>query len=182
MHEEMLRDNVRTLAYRDSIIKNKHLFKGKVVLDIGCGTGILSLFALRDGEAKHVYAVDNADIHHFASKIFKVAGYEKKVTVIKGKIEEIMREGKIPKHGIDVIISEWMGYFLLYESVLDSIVAVRDHYLNTTNPKATVWPNRVQLFAAAIDDRAHYQRKVRHWKDVFGFDMSCMMSATQKEA
>jgi protein arginine N-methyltransferase 1 len=77
MHEEMLRDNVRTLAYRDSIIKNKHLFKGKVVLDIGCGTGILSLFALRDGEAKHVYAVDNADIHHFASKIIKVAGYDK---------------------------------------------------------------------------------------------------------
>ena len=143
MHEEMLRDEVRTFAYRDSIIKNKHLFENKVVLDIGCGTGILSLFALRDGGAKHVYAVDNADIHHFARQILKVNGYEKRVTVVQGKIEEIMKKNLIPKHGIDVIISEWMGYFLLYESMLDSIIAVRDHFLNPANPRRTIWPNQV---------------------------------------
>lgn len=35
----MLKDRVRTDAYRDFIYRNKHLFAGKVVLDIGCGTG-----------------------------------------------------------------------------------------------------------------------------------------------
>ena len=35
----MLKDTVRTEAYRDFIYNNKHIFKGKVVLDIGCGTG-----------------------------------------------------------------------------------------------------------------------------------------------
>lgn len=35
----MLKDTVRTDAYRDFIYNNKHLIKGKVVLDIGCGTG-----------------------------------------------------------------------------------------------------------------------------------------------
>jgi hypothetical protein len=35
----MLKDAVRTDAYRDFIYDNKHLFKDKVVLDIGCGTG-----------------------------------------------------------------------------------------------------------------------------------------------
>ena len=41
----MLKDKVRTLCYKNSILKNAHLFKDKVVLDIGCGTGILSMFA-----------------------------------------------------------------------------------------------------------------------------------------
>lgn len=56
IHEEMLKDQVRTLTYRNAMYHNKHLFKGKVVLDVGCGTGILSMFAARAG-ANHVYGV-----------------------------------------------------------------------------------------------------------------------------
>ena len=41
IHEEMLKDEVRTEAYRKAIVNNKHLYRGKVVLDVGCGTGIL---------------------------------------------------------------------------------------------------------------------------------------------
>jgi hypothetical protein len=43
IHEEMLKDDVRTRSYMNSIVKNRHLFEGKVVLDVGCGTGILSM-------------------------------------------------------------------------------------------------------------------------------------------
>ena len=57
IHEEMIKDSVRTNAYRDAILKNKHLFKDKVVLDVGCGTGILSMFAAQAG-AKHVLICD----------------------------------------------------------------------------------------------------------------------------
>ena len=52
----MLKDEVRTLTYRNAMYQNKHLFRGKVVLDVGCGTGILSMFAVKAG-AKHVYGV-----------------------------------------------------------------------------------------------------------------------------
>jgi len=57
----MLKDTVRTDAYRDFIYENKQVFKDKIVLDVGCGTGILSMFCAKAG-AKMVIAVDNSDI------------------------------------------------------------------------------------------------------------------------
>ena len=56
IHEEMLKDEVRTLTYRKAMYHNKHLFKDKIVLDVGCGTGILSMFAAKAG-AKQVIGV-----------------------------------------------------------------------------------------------------------------------------
>jgi protein arginine N-methyltransferase 3 len=61
IHETMLKDSVRTDAYRDFIYENKHLFRDKIVLDVGCGTGILSMFCAKAG-AKKVIAVDNSAI------------------------------------------------------------------------------------------------------------------------
>ena len=37
------KDEVRTKSYQSAIYQNKHLFKDKIVLDVGCGTGILSM-------------------------------------------------------------------------------------------------------------------------------------------
>ena len=52
----------------NSIIKNQNVFNDKIVLDIGCGTGILSLFAAKAG-AKLVIAVDMSDVIEQAIKI-----------------------------------------------------------------------------------------------------------------
>jgi len=65
IHEEMLKDTTRTRAYQRAIEENPNDFKDKIVLDIGCGTGILSIFAARAG-AKHVYAIENAEIALYA--------------------------------------------------------------------------------------------------------------------
>lgn len=58
--QEMLKDEVRTLTYRNAMYHNKHAFKNKIVLDVGSGTGILCMFAANAG-AKHVYGVRRID-------------------------------------------------------------------------------------------------------------------------
>ena len=82
IHETMLKDTVRTDSYRDFIYENKDLFKDKIVLDIGCGTGILSLFCGRAG-AKKVIAVDNSDIISFAQENVFRNGMGETITLVK---------------------------------------------------------------------------------------------------
>ena len=169
IHEEMLKDSNRTLAYQRAIEGNPEDFKDKVVLDIGCGTGILSIFAARAG-AKHVYAIDNAEIALFAKEIIHDNNLPDKITVIKGKIEEVdlpFKEGEI-----DIIVSEWMGYFLLYESMLDCVLWARDKFLNKETGK--MLPDRATMYVAAIEDAEYMGEKTQFWKNVYGVNMSCM--------
>lgn len=84
----MLKDSVRTRAYMNAILQNGHLFQGKAVLDVGCGTGILSMFAAKAG-ARAVYAVDMSSIAEQAKLIVAANGLAGVVTVLRGKMEEL---------------------------------------------------------------------------------------------
>jgi len=169
----MLKDDVRTKAYQRAIEDNKLDFKGKVVLDIGAGTGILSIFAARAG-AKKVFAVENAEIAYFAEGIVKKNGFSKVITVLKGKMEEV----KLPVKKVDIIISEWMGYFLLYESMLDSVLWARDKYLVEGG---LMLPDKAQIFVAAIEDQKLRASKKSFWANVYGVDMSCLSETVFKD-
>ena len=79
---------MRTEYYRDCIAKNADLFKDKVVLDVGCGTGILSMFAAKAG-AKKVIGVDMSDILYNAMDIVKENGLEDTITLLKGRMEDV---------------------------------------------------------------------------------------------
>lgn len=173
IHEEMLKDSVRTQAYRRAIEENPNDFKDKIVLDIGCGTGILSIFAARAG-AKHVYAVENAEIAHFAREIIKRNGLSDKITVLKGKMEEV----KLPVKQVDIIISEWMGYFLLYESMLDSVLWARDKYLAKGGK---ILPDKCTMFVAAIEDTQYKFEKKTFWDNVYGVNMNCLTPTVMRE-
>ena len=161
IHREMLSDKIRTLSYKEAIFKNESLIKGKVILDVGCGTGILSLFAAKCG-AKVVYAVEKSSIVEYAKQIIEKNGFSDKVKVIQGAMEEI----EIPEK-VDVIISEWMGYCLLYESMLPSVILARDKFMSSSG---TMFPSKAKMYISAIEDSQYYKRKISFWDDVCGFN------------
>lgn len=78
----------------------------QTVLDVGCGTGILSMFAAKAGAAQ-VIAVDCSNIIEFARQVVIDNNLQDVIKVVKGKIEEIELPNGI--EGVDIIISEWMG-------------------------------------------------------------------------
>uniref|UniRef100_A0A8D0FE44 type I protein arginine methyltransferase n=1 Tax=Strix occidentalis caurina TaxID=311401 RepID=A0A8D0FE44_STROC len=174
IHEEMLKDKVRTEGYRDFIYQNPHIFKDKVVLDVGCGTGILSMFAAKAG-AKKVIGVDQSEIVYQAMDIIRLNKLENIVTLVKGRIEEV----DLPLEKVDVIISEWMGYFLLFESMLDSVIYAKDKYLAEGG---SVYPDICTISLVAVGDMNKHADKLLFWEDVYGFDMSCMKKAVIPEA
>ena len=181
IHELMLRDVHRTESYRDFIYGNPALFKDKIVLDVGCGTGILSMFAAKAG-AKKVYAVDAADIVHQARSIISANGLSGTIEVIHGKMEEVVVPEKV-----DIIISEWMGYFLLFESMLPSVLYARDKYLrappSADQPLASatgVYPDRAIMYLSGIETSRARREKVDWWSNVYGFDMSCLVDERER--
>lgn len=175
IHEEMLKDEVRTRSYLNAIEQNPHLFKDKVVLDIGCGTGILSMFAARAGAAR-VIGIDCSGIIEQARQIVADNGFADRITLIKGKVEEVaLPEGV---EAVDIIISEWMGYFLLYESMLETVLHARDKWLK---PGGLMLPDKAILYLGAIEDEDYKHEKIDFWDSVYGFDMSCIKEIAYTE-
>ncbi|OAL26225.1 hypothetical protein AYO22_04403 [Fonsecaea multimorphosa] len=174
IHESMIKDRVRTDAYRDFIYDHKHLFKDKVVLDVGCGTGILSMFCAKAG-ARLVIAVDNSGIIDKARENVFSNGLQEVVKCVRGKIEEVT----LPVPKVDVIVSEWMGYCLLYESMLDSVIYARDKYLAADG---LMVPSHATLRIAPLADSDLKASHIDFWRDVYGFDMTAMLEKAHEEA
>ncbi len=176
IHETMLQDTIRTEAYQSAILSNEHLFKDKVVMDIGCGTGILSLFAAKAG-ARKVIAIDASDVHTQAREIVDLNGFGDVIFVVHGKVEELISNKKLPldeDEKVDIVISEWMGYALLYETMLPSVMTARDKCMDKVN--GTMWPNKSNMFIeGATDPRLEY------WNDVYGMNMAPMKVKVTKE-
>ena len=120
MHKVMLQDIVRTEAYEKSIsavVKPQHS-----VLDFGCGSGVLSMFAAR-AKASKVIAVDRSPFIKNAQNIAIANGFTN-IAFYHDDHESLQLDDKV-----DVIVSEWMGHCLFYEAMLEPLLTLRDRYL-----------------------------------------------------
>jgi protein arginine N-methyltransferase 1 len=147
--KDMLQDRGRMDAYRNSILRNAMCFKDKVVLDVGTGSGVLAMWAAMAG-AKRVYAVEATSMAQHARRLVQQNGLSSVVTVLEGYMEKQTLPEKV-----DVILSEWMGYFLLRESMVDSVIAARDLWLK---PGGAMYPSHAVLRMAPLCSNLYANR------------------------
>ncbi|XP_053482118.1 protein arginine N-methyltransferase 2 isoform X3 [Ictalurus furcatus] len=173
LHLEMLSDRPRTETYRQVIVSNSAALRGKVVMDLGCGTGIISLFCGRLAQPAAVYAVEASSVAEHTEKLVKLNRCDDVVTVFRSRAEDLMLPSKV-----DVLVSEWMGNCLLFEFMVESVLRVRDRWLKDGG---MMWPSSASLSLVPCQAHADYSQKMEFWENLYGLDFSCLQPVAQEE-
>uniref|UniRef100_A0A7E4WCA6 type I protein arginine methyltransferase n=1 Tax=Panagrellus redivivus TaxID=6233 RepID=A0A7E4WCA6_PANRE len=174
--QNMMQDFVRTSTYQKAMHLNPTDFQGKVVLDVGAGSGVLSFFAVQAG-AKKVYAVEASQMAAHCTELVRSNNLSDKITVVPGKIEEI----NLPEP-VDIIISEPMGYLLVNERMLESYMFGRKFL----KPEGRMFPSTGTIFFSLFnDDNLYYEysQKYNFWTSTnfLGIDLSSLRGAAYQE-
>jgi protein arginine N-methyltransferase 1 len=138
-----------------------------------------------------------------AEKVMAANGVDNIVTVIQGAVEEIELpiekdglESDDPEHPervVDIIISEWMGYFLLRESMLDSLIRARTKFLKPAT--GLMYPSHCTMYIAPVQDEEErrtganeYSGSMSDWSDfaattkqTYGVDMNILQPDFNRE-
>ncbi|KAG8372712.1 hypothetical protein BUALT_Bualt12G0095200 [Buddleja alternifolia] len=132
------------------------------------------------------YAVEATKMAVHASQLVHANKLQDVVQVIEGSMEDITLPEKV-----DVIISEWMGYFLLRESMLDSVICARNRWLK---PNGVMYPRHARMWMAPIrsglvdQKMSDYEGAMDDWysfinetKSYYGVDMSVLTRSFTEE-
>ncbi len=170
VHRSMIRDRVRTEAFQRAIASVVR--PGDVVLDVGAGSGILSVFAARAGAAR-VYAVEQTTIAVLAQELVDANGVAGIVQVIHGDVTDLE-----PPEQVDVIVSEWLGGFGIDEGMLVPVIAARDRWLK---PGGTMIPRSVTAWTALVHDRYLAETVDFLEADPYGLRLDALLEKTVNE-
>jgi protein arginine N-methyltransferase 1 len=139
-HREYLTDRPRVSAFERAI--SEVVRPGDLVLDLGSGTGILGLFALKAG-ASRVYAIDASGLTQLEREIFAANGFADRAVCLKGLSTRI----KLPEK-VDVIIGDLIGRFGIDGGLVEYFSDARHRM---AEPDVRTVPSRVDLYIAPVE-------------------------------
>ena len=150
-HREYLADRHRIDALRRAI--HATVRSGDIVLDLGCGSGLLGLIACEAGAAR-VYAVDNTGMIEIARAIARAAGMADRITHIAGHSTVI----DLPERA-NVLVFDQIGRLGFEAGLLEFALDARQRLLG---PGARIMPGPVSLYLA-LAASADIRSRIEFW-------------------
>src|SRR3954467_4616019 len=117
----MIADRARFYAHVEAL--RRVVTSSSVVLDLGAGTGIMTLLACRAG-ARRVYAIEPTGIAGLISETVQANGYGDRVVILERRSNEVT----LPER-VDVIVSDLRGVLPPFESHFEDLADARDRWL-----------------------------------------------------
>lgn len=173
-HREMLIDKPRMLAYQRAI--KRAVKKGMVILDLGCGSGIMGFMAL-EAQAEKVYAIEQSEVIEQAKTLSLKNGFENRFIAYKGLSTEI----ELPEK-VDLIIVENLTTFGAgaEEMQLSDIEDACNRFLK---PGGKIIPETVDHLVVPVCDEKNWQHFVGCFeKDYYGLDFSSIRKLASLKA
>ena len=163
-HSAMLNDLIRNQAFEDAI--SGAVTSGCTVLDLGAGTGLLSMMAARAG-AGHVTGCEAVGIlADTAEKIVRQNGFDDQISILHKRSQDLMLGEDINKP-VDILVAEIVDAGLLGENIIASIADAKKRLCKAD---ATVIPQSAAVYAVPIECEA--LSKARKVDTASGFDIS----------
>ncbi len=160
-HRSLIADTARCEAFYSAI--QAVVKPGDVVVDIGAGAGLLSLFACHAG-ASRVYAIEQGAIGDVAERLFEVNGYSDRIQLMRGRSTNI----DLPER-VDVAVSETLWNFGLGEGIMIALADARARFLK---PNGRLIPENLALRLAPVED-PEFDSRFDVWTlETFGVDLS----------
>ena len=173
IYSSIFDQHISTLSFRAAIEINSEFFEDKNVLVIDSGIGLYSLLATKAGAKKVISLETNKTYFKFQKKIIQQNKYQNIIHVYNCDVEDIYDIEKI-----DIIICEWMGNFLLSNSLLKKVIYARDKYMVKDG---LIFPDKAILYISGIQDEEFKQNKFKMWDNVYNVNMSCVKNVSFKE-
>lgn len=165
-----MRDKVRNEAFAAAIERN--IRPGHVVLDLGCGVGLLAMLAARQGA--RVYALDKSNILDTALKNFNINSF-KNIKPIMGDFFKTTTPEKV-----DFVLHEQIGTFLWDEDIAAKARQARRHWLK---PQGRLIPEKIELWAAPSFLQTDMEKSLGFWKKKhLGLDWGPVAQALLKQS
>lgn len=179
VHEDILKDYVTMSSYSRAIKQNAHLFRGAVVLDVGAGLGICSLLAAKAGARRVIALEAQQELVAMGSRVAAHNGFGPEVIQFVCGTADALDALPDGIEEVDIIVSEWAGYFLMYEARLADVLRARDRWLK--KPGGLMFPDRARIHVALMEDLAYTEQHFDFYADVWGFDYTSMSSQARCE-